>query len=62
MDDPRLTPITTRGRGRPRVAEPRTTLCTWLDAKHYDQIVRMATKEDKSVSALVREFIVLRLK
>lgn len=54
--------IAPRRRGRPRVQEPRTTVCTWMEARHYDQIVRMANQQEKSVSALVRDLLVLRLK
>ena len=65
-DDTRLTPIAHRGRGREKgsryVTEPRTTLSTWMEARHYDQIVQLANQQEKSVSAFVRDLIVLKLK
>jgi hypothetical protein len=60
--EPQMTVVAPRGRGRPKVTEPRTTLCTWMEARHYDQIVKMAIQQEKSVSALVRDLLVLRLK
>lgn len=46
-----------RRRGRPRVAEPRSTLSTWVWAKHHDRLVQLAAKKEISVSALVRDIL-----
>lgn len=61
-DNPTLVAVAPRGRGRPKVAEPRTTVCAWVEARHYDQIVRLANQQEKSVSAVVRELLIVRLK
>jgi len=47
--------------GRPRAEEPRAKLSTYVRASDYDRIVRLALKEDRSVSALVRDLLKLRL-
>lgn len=52
----------TRGRGRPRVAEPGAGVSTWLSASQYDKLIRIAQAQDKTVSSLVREVLILRLK
>lgn len=59
--DPQMVVLTPR-RGRPPADVKRTTLCTWVETAHYDQIVKIANQQEKSVSAIVRELIVLRLK
>lgn len=55
-------PQVPRGRGRPRVAEPRSTVSTWLPASYHDRLIRMANQQDVKVSALVRQLLVLRLR
>lgn len=57
-----LTPVSPRGRGRPRVSEPKLTVCTWMEAKHYDQLCRIANQREQSVSSLVKDFLLLQLK
>lgn len=51
-----------RGRGRPKVDEPRTTVCAWVEARHYDRLVQIAHRQEKSISAVVRDLLILRLK
>jgi hypothetical protein len=46
--------------GRPR-AEASTTVCTWLPARDYDRLVRLAQAHEQSVSALVRTLLRTRL-
>ena len=60
--DLRITVLKPAVRGRPKAEDPKTTLSTWVKATHYDQIVRMANEQEKSVSALVRDLLTLRLK
>ena len=52
-----LTILGRRGRGRPRVDEPRSTVSTWVWAKHHDWLVKQAAAREISVSALVREIV-----
>ncbi len=59
--EPHMTVLTPR-RGRPVAAVKGTTLSVWMPTPNYDQICRMATKQEKTVSALVRDLLVLRLK
>lgn len=51
----------TRRPGRPRVAEPRSTVSTWLPASVHDQLIQVAQAREMPVSALVRHLIILRL-
>ena len=44
-------------RGRPRVSEPGTSLCTWIPASEYDRLLKLANARGQSVSALVREWL-----
>jgi hypothetical protein len=60
-DEPQMIVMTPR-RGRPRLEVSKTSLTTWVETAHYDQIVKMAQKQEKSVSGLVREMLTLRLK
>lgn len=50
-----------RGRGRPRVEEPRSTVSTWLPARTHDQLIRLARQHEQSISATVRQLLILRL-
>lgn len=52
-----------RGRGgRPRDVQQGASVSAWIEVKHYDQLVRLANSQEKSVSTLVRELLVLRLR
>jgi hypothetical protein len=54
-----------RGRGRPRgsrVREPRSSVSTWLPARHHDRLIRMANRRGASVSATVRDVLILTLR
>jgi hypothetical protein len=55
-DPPRRRP------GRPRVDEPGARLSTFVRQGDYDRLVRLALKEDRSVAALVRELLNLKLR
>lgn len=46
-----------RRRGRPRVEEPRSSVSTWVWARHHDALIKMAQQREISVSALVREIL-----
>lgn len=46
-----------RGPGRPRLVEPKATVCGWLDASKHDQLIAIANREEKSVSQLVVEAV-----
>jgi hypothetical protein len=48
-------------RGRPRVADPMTSIGTRLPSADYDRLVRAANLQDKSLAALVRQLLTLRL-
>lgn len=54
-DPPRRPP------GRPK-AEPGTVLSTYVRTADYDRLVRVALKQDRSVAALVRDLLQLKLK
>ena len=48
--------------GRPRVEVSGTKLSTYVRTPDYDRIVRLALKEDRTVSAIVRDLLRLNLK
>ena len=48
-------------RGRPRAAEPSVNCATWIKAKDYDRLLRLAARRDTSVSAILRRLVVTRL-
>lgn len=54
--------ITNRKGGRPRVSEPQTAISAWIPAKYHDRLARIAIRNDVSVSAVVKNAIVLFLK
>lgn len=51
-----------RRRGRPRVDEPLERVSTRLPLPIYDKLVSAANQQDVSVSRLVRQLLILRLK
>lgn len=51
-----------RRRGRPRVSEPRSTVSTWLPAHAHDRLIQIAKREERSISAVVRQLLIFRLK
>lgn len=55
-------PKVARPRGRPRVEEQRSTVSTWLPASQHDRLIRLANQQEKSVSALVRSLLLLRIR
>ena len=49
-------------RGRPRVAESHAGVTVWLPASAHDKLIALAKREEQSISATVRELLILRLK
>ena len=49
-------------RGRPASEEPHTTVTAYIPVSQYDRIVKLANKRDQSVSSLVKQLLVLRLR
>ena len=47
----------TKPRGRPRAEETSTTLTTWVPAHEYDRLVKLANRQDQSLSAFVRQWL-----
>lgn len=48
--------------GRPRAADPGTTVTTWVRSADYDRLLRLAKARDQSISSLVRDLLKLRVK
>jgi hypothetical protein len=49
-------------RGRPRVEEPNgTSVTTWLRVGDHDRLIQLAKREEKTLSALLRELLKLKL-
>jgi hypothetical protein len=63
MKSPDRAPVA-RGRqgGRPRVDEPLERVSTRLPVPAYDRLVKLANMHDTSVSNLVRQLLVFRLR
>lgn len=61
MKDTERAEVVTR-RGRPRAEEPSASVSVWLPARHHDMLIRLANKQDTSVSAVVRQLLVLKLR
>lgn len=55
-------PIQARGPGRPRAAEPGSRLTTWIPGTTHDRLIALANRRGESVSALVRQLLILRLR
>ena len=53
--------VVSRGRGRPPAEEPSTSLSTWIPTQHYDRLAKHANRQGVSMSALVRDMIILQL-
>lgn len=49
-------------RGRPPAEEPCTSLSVWIPTKYYDRLAQLANGHQVSMSALVRQMIVLQLR
>ena len=61
--DPQMIVLASRGRGRPRVESPRSLpVSSWIEARHYDELVKLASTREKSMSALVRDLLLSQLK
>jgi|SoimicMinimDraft_17_1059745.scaffolds.fasta_scaffold78703_2 hypothetical protein len=48
-------------RGRPPVAEPGSSVSTWLRQGEHDELIRLAQQHDTTVSSLVRQWLKLRI-
>jgi hypothetical protein len=49
-------------RGRPKVAAPASnSVTTWLPAGDHDRLIALAKREEKTISALVRELLKLKI-
>lgn len=59
MADETSTPA--RPRGRPPVSEPLSYVGTRLPPQYHDRLIKLAKHQEKSVSALVRDLLTLRL-
>ena len=57
-----MPPEDRRKPGRPRVDEKGTKLFTYVRTSDFDRLVRLAMKQDQTVSALVRDLLKLKLR
>jgi len=48
--------------GSTRVDEPRTTVSVWLPASAHDRLIKLAAKEEQSISKTIRELLTLKLR
>lgn len=55
-------PVPPRPRGRPRAIEPKGSISVRLPSAYYDRIFDLAKRHDQSISATVRQLLILRLK
>lgn len=66
MREQKLEPSPPRGPGRPRTVcrshEDGSTVTVYLPAAYHDRLTKLAAlRSDKSVSAVVRQLLILRL-
>ena len=54
-------PIQKNRGGRPPAREPGTSLTIWVPTQAHDRIVRLAERDNRSVSAFVRRLVILQL-
>jgi hypothetical protein len=50
-----------RRRGRPKLEEPGGPVSTWLRNGDHDRLIALARREQKSVSAFVRDLVKRRI-
>lgn len=51
-----------RPRGRPKAEEPAgSSVTAWLRPGEHDRLIELAKREDKTISALVRELVKLKV-
>jgi len=44
-------------RGRPRVDEPGSPVTAWLRQGDHDALIRLAKRDDRTVSAVIRDLV-----
>lgn len=54
--------VAPRPRGRPRVDEPLSHVSTRLPIPYHDRLIQLAKQQDTSVSQMVRQLLVLKLR
>jgi len=50
-----------RPTGSTRVAEPSSSVSVWLPASAHDRLIKLAAKEEQSISKTIRDLLKLRL-
>jgi hypothetical protein len=61
-DSPPRKSSCSKPRGRPRVETPASSaVTTWLPARDHDRLAQLAKREEKTISALVRELLKLKI-
>jgi hypothetical protein len=50
-----------RRRGRPRVADPKVSVTTWVPPAYLDRLSKLAIKHDVGVSLVVRRILMKAL-
>jgi hypothetical protein len=60
VTDIKLTPVPSR-RGRPRVKDATVPVTTWVPRSTFDRLTAYARKHDESMSAILRNMVILRL-
>jgi hypothetical protein len=53
--------LSSNPRGRPRVDPPGSAVMTWLRPDEHDRLIQLAKREEKTISALVRELLKLKI-
>ena len=51
-----------RPNGTTRVLEPRSSVSVWLPASAHDRLIKLAEKEEQSISKTVRQLLALKLR
>lgn len=57
-----LEPASKRRIGRPKAAEPRSSVSAWIPVAQHDQLVKLATQRGVSVSQVVNALVSVGLR
>ena len=58
----KLTDVDAPKIGRPKSEEPGSPVMTWLKQSEHDRLIELAKKHETTISSLVRQFVILKLR
>ena len=61
-DEPQCLIVSPRRRGRPASPRPHSRITAWVPTDLHDRLIELASEREKSVSATIRDLLVIRIK